>query len=42
MPAAMASRQAAASFILLAPTSVMSSGLRPAESAAAAMFSRTC
>ena len=39
MPAATASRQAAASFILLAPTSRISFGSRPASRAAAAMFS---
>ena len=40
MPAAMASWQAAASFILLAPTSRISFGSRPASRAAAAMFAR--
>ena len=40
MPAATASRQAAASFILLAPTSRISFGSRPASRAAAAMFAR--
>ena len=40
MPAPMAARQAAASFILLAPTSRISPGSRPARAAAASMRAR--